>query len=364
MKKSKLVVTALSTLFLFTGTTLTTANQIQTVQAARTQGHVFVRGKKNIRLYKGNGKSSHYFAVPKKKYAYSAKKYLKIGRKKYLAYRIGNQSQWLLAKKARVVKHQNKPEPKPQEPATAYQEAKMKMPDGYTRSELLKAYQGHPSPAFILASMKGMDNNNFSRSQISESKEDDDTIINPAALTLDQSLELSQFSLRLINEARSDLGLRPWTYSLGTQKLADDISNEYTQNNKTIQDGHYVQGIVRACKANGLNLDDNYIEDMAGFYNLNQTMSITEMKKNIYFGLKQMLFGYTGSGEEQRAQQDYYQEWEHAGDLFNTQGSTHDGDYDYFGFSISRNNNIYSLHFINVATFIVDSKKYNTSFKP
>ncbi|MEB3363464.1 hypothetical protein SDC49_06120 [Lactobacillus sp. R2/2] len=69
-----------------------------------------------------------------------------------------------------------------------------------------------------------------------------------------------------------------------------------------------------------------------------------------------MIFGYVGSGEEESADRNYYQEWEHAGDLFNTQGSLHDGDYNYYGFSISHNNNICSLHFISVPTYIVKVK--------
>ncbi len=44
-----------------------------------------------------------------------------------------------------------------------YVKAKMKLPKGYTRSALLKAYQGKPSASFIKASMKGMKDNDFSR---------------------------------------------------------------------------------------------------------------------------------------------------------------------------------------------------------
>ena len=125
-----------------------------------------------------------------------------------------------------------------------------------------------------------------------------------------------------------------------------------------------MEGIVKACQKHGLELDDNYVEDMAGFTINKTTMPMGEMKRNVYFGLKQMIFGFAGSGEDERKNKSLYREWEHAGDLFNTQGSSHDGDHNYYGFSISKTGKIYSMHFISVPTFIVGSEKYNTNFRP
>ncbi|GAA3627537.1 hypothetical protein GCM10022297_02580 [Lactobacillus hamsteri] len=247
-----------------------------------------------------------------------------------------------------------------------YVKAKMKLPKGYTRSALLKAYQGKPSASFIKASMKGMKDNDFSRIKAGESARDNKTKININKLTAKQKKELANFALKMINEARADLKLKPWKYSSGVQTLANDIAKEYTQNKRGINNGsHYVPGIVRACQKNGLNLEDNYVEDMAGFTSPTPKMTMTAMKKNIYFGLKQMMFGYVGSNEKGRNKKNNYREWEHAGDLFNTQGSKNtDGDYNYFGFSVSKNGKVYSMHFISVPTFVVNSSKYNLSFRP
>lgn len=246
-----------------------------------------------------------------------------------------------------------------------YSKAKIVLPKGYTRAALLKAYQGQPSKKFIAASMKGMDSNTFSRTNAAESAKDNRTKVNPAKLTVAQRKELSKYTLTLINGARKQLKLKPWVYSATTQRLAQDIAAEYTTHNRSIKDGdHYVAGIVRACKKNGLKLDDNYVEDMAGFNYSRKTMTMTQMKKNIYFGLKQMIFGYAGSNESGRKKKSNYREWEHAGDFFNTQGSKHDGDYDYFGFSVSKTGKVYSMHYISVPTFIVNSSEYNNSFRP
>ena len=173
---------------------------------------------------------------------------------------------------------------------TKYAKAKIKLPAGYTKSALLKAYQGKPSAKFIKASMKGMKENTFSRTNASESAKDNRTKINPNKLTKAQLQELTSFSLRLINQARTQLGLPKWVYSSGAQKLAKDIAKEYVANKRGINNGdHYVAGIVRACKKNGLNFDDNYVEDMAGYYEPRTKITMTKMKKNIYFALKQMI---------------------------------------------------------------------------
>ncbi|MCO6528547.1 SEC10/PgrA surface exclusion domain-containing protein [Lactobacillus sp. ESL0233] len=336
-------------------------NKPQEIIATTVNRYVKTRANEKARLYNSSGKLAHLYAMPKRKYQYSEKK--KLGRKKLLAYKIGNNSQWLLAKDAQLVK-KSKAKVRVKPNIKKYVRATIKLPQGYTKKELLKAYQGKASQAFIDASMYGMKVNDFSRLKLGENTKDKNTKVDVANLSADQLATISSFSLRLINEARRDLKLKPWRESYGASKLADDIAREYFVNNRTIRESHYVEGIVRACHKNGLNFDNNYIEDMAGFYNHNQIMTMTELKQCVYFGLKQMIFGYVGSGEAGRFDRSNYKEWEHAGDLFNTQGSLYDGDYNYFGFSISVTNNICSMHFISIPTNVVKNKKYNFAFQP
>ena len=351
--KKKMMVTLLTSVCLMGPVGMLTQTHPQVMQAA-SKGKLRVKGNKKVRFYTNRGKKSKYYAYTSRTYSYSAKKYLKIGKKKHLAYKIGNNSHWILAKNAKLVK----------KTVERYSQAVIKLPSGYTRSELLEAYKGHPSEEFIAASMKGMEENNFSRVATGETASDK-RLINPDKLSASEQHELADFSLRVINSAREQLGLEPWIYSTGTQKLADDIAKEYEEHGRSIKDqGHYVEGIVKACQKHGLELDDNYVEDMAGFTINKTTMPMGEMKRNVYFGLKQMIFGFAGSGEDERKNKSLYREWEHAGDLFNTQGSSHDGDHNYYGFSISKTGKIYSMHFISVPTFIVGSEKYNTNFRP
>ncbi len=325
-----------------------------TVAQAASKRYVTVRGKKRIRLYTAKGRKTKSFASPRKKYVYHARKRIRIGKKSYLAYKLSS-NRYLLAKNALIVVS-------PSRITRSYKEAHLTLPAGYTRARLLEAYRGHPSSAFVQSCIKGMTDNQFN---YAEAPADDDMIIQPGNLTADQTKELAEFSLKLINEVRSQLGLPSWVYSEGTQKLANDIAQEYTSHGRSIRDGrHYVAGIVRACKKNGLELNDNYVEDMAGFNQQENVMTMTMMKRNVYFGLKQMIFGYAGENENSDQNISNYREWGHAGDLFNTQGSRHDGDYNYYGFSVSKTGTVYSLHYISVPSFVVNSTEYNRSFRP
>ncbi len=353
MKKSKLAIAVVNIIFWVSVPALT-LYEPELVKAATVKGYVKTRKNKRTPLYHLSGKKSNFYASPKYTYSYTLKK--RIGQKRMQAYKIGSNSHWLLARDAKVIKSNSE--------NLINVQAEMRLPAGYTKAELLEAYEGRPSKEFIDASIKGMEINNFSRIKNAESKADDKNQVDLSNPTPEQIDDLTTFSLRLINQARSDLELDPWQDSIGARKLARDIALEYTANSKTIKDGHYVPGIRRACELNGLNLDDNYVEDMAGFYNLNKVMTMTELKKSIYFGLKQMIFGFAGSGEPGRKDRSNYQEWEHAGDLFNTQGSSHDGDHNFYGFSLSRTGDICSMHFISVPAYIVNNKEYNLGFKP
>lgn len=253
--------------------------------------------------------------------------------------------------------------------AASSRQAVFTLPKGYTKANLKKAYwysnlsksqqkkwlKNKKNAAWLKKwreiNVKGMQANTFDQSSWSESSKDNKTIVKliNGHLNTSQSKTLAKYSLRLINQARAKLGLKKWKYSKGTQKLALEISKEYVANKKTIATGHYVPGIVRATNRVGLKLPGNYnyVEDMAGFKDGSQ-MTMTAMKKDIYFGLKTMMFGYRYANQSKVKQLSQYTEWEHAGDLMNTQGGKYDGDWDYYGFNVSYTNGTYSLHYIGV----------------
>lgn len=132
------------------------------------------------------------------------------------------------------------------------------------------------------------ENNQFK----SEAKGEDTEAVDPKNLTPAQARELSEYTLRIINSARSQLNLPKWTYGLNTQGLANDIAADYDEHKRSNRQGHYVEGIVREANKHGLKIDNNYVEDMYSFYApLDKPMTMTEVKKALYDNLKGMLLG-------------------------------------------------------------------------
>lgn len=341
----KVIISTLTGMALLTGGIF--SQNTTSVQAATKT----LTAKKKSPLYHANGKKTGKYLAANKKYTYTSNKKIKVNKKAYTAYYIPSKKSWVL-KSANITLNKTKSK-------KVYSKASLILPKNYTRSALLAAFKGNPSASFKKACIEGMNENKFSRlANISENKKDDQTKVNLSKLTTAQKKELSEYTLRLINQARDDLGLPAWKYSTSTQNLANDIANEYTKGNWSISDqrGHYIAGITKACKENGFSgplIEDNYVENMAGFLSSKNTVTMTQIKKDIYFSLKQMIFGYAGSGEQDINNSNKYIEWQHAASIFNTQGSRHDGDWDYFAFSISKKGRAYSLHFICIPSFAV-----------
>lgn len=306
---------------------------------------------RSTNLYSATGKKTPTKLTKAVTTSYTKSKYFKVGKTKQLFYYLPKYKKWILASKITLIKTGKK-----------YQQATIVLPKNYTRKNLLQAFTHTPATKFKKACLEGMDKNNFSRiGNLAENKRDDQSKINLNKLTSKQKRELADFTLALINQARKQLDLSAWRYSPSAQKLAEDIAKQYTLNNKSISDqtGHYIQGITTATKSSGFTgpvIQDNYVENMGGFLS-NKTITMTQAKKKIYFILKQMIFGFAGNNESQRKDQSKYLEWQHAASIFNTQGSKHDGDWDYFGLSISRKGKAYTIHFICIPSFMV--KEYH-----
>ncbi len=242
--------------------------------------------------------------------------------------------------------------------------ASITLPSGYTKDAVIKWNQtGKASKALVNASIKGMKENNDSDAG------SDNTLVNVTKLTDSQKVELSNYTLELINSARNQLGKQSWTYKRGALNFADRVANQYYSNNKSCWDpDHYVAGIERAAKASGLNSRVGQVyEDEAGLpisseFNTNyRTMSA--LKSQIYFNVKQMLFGGFAGSSSQMGDASKYTEWEHAGDLLGCRTKSYDAKTKYFGISFSGLKNDpskISVHMMGVAKrYIQNYKKFN-----
>lgn len=238
---------------------------------------------------------------------------------------------------------------------------------GYTKSNVLKANTGKltnsEKNALIKGSMAGMKDNNYTDTDPADNRQVDVTNLSNADKT-----ELSKFALSLINSARKQMGKKAWTYSSSALRFADQVAAEYTKDGASCWDAnHDVDGIQRAAKKCGLNYKAGQVyEDEAGLpitSNANGNVrSMATLKEQIYFNVKQMLFGgFAGTDAEMNDASRYF-EWEHAGDLLGLRSNKgYDPATKYFGMSFSSlDNGRISVHMIGVASrYILNYKTFN-----
>ena len=207
------------------------------------------------------------------------------------------------------------------------------LPAGYKEVPWGTAHNGegvfqNEVPQYASMLRQGFNSNNY--------RSDDSRRVNVRNLTRSQKQELSEFALTTINNARRPLGLTAWTISSQAQSIADQVAANYLADNwNAIQKSHDMNATVRACNANGLPFSDNYVEDVGFLLNSNPHVTMGYLKEQIYFNIKQVLFG------GMRDSSDSPREMAHAIQLLGP-------DHSDFGFSILYQNGIGSDHYMNV----------------
>lgn len=97
--------------------------------------------------------------------------------------------------------------------------------------------------------------------QYKSNTKDKERMVDLNNLTPEEQLEINEFAINLINQARVQLGNKPWTLNRSAMKFAADVANNYRQNNDNKQ-GHDVKAITKAARENGLRDDNNWYEDL------------------------------------------------------------------------------------------------------
>mgnify|MGYP002409982310 FL=1 len=259
-----------------------TTNNVQAATKSRKLTH-------NAYIYKANGKRANKKILKKGTYVKSSsikkikgKNYYHIGKNQYIKVtntkkqnHVDNTSK--LGKYVYNGGDQNK----------VYKEDTIKLPSGYNDTTVQEAVN---NPSILdKQTAEGNKINKF----VSESKADDDEKVDPTNLTTSQKQEINKFAIRLLNEARVQAGVNKVKTSQRTLKLALDVANEYQINNRDIfengKPAHYIPGIVKAARENGVNIDDNYIEDAAIIFDI-KPQTMTELKNTIYINLLSFLF--------------------------------------------------------------------------
>ena len=258
-----------------------------------------------------------------------------------------------------------------------YAENTIVIPSDYTLEKVNKADASGATTEDIRAldnaSSTGMKTNKFK----SESQADDEEIVDLNALTDSQSKELSDFFVKMLNSVRVQLNEKPIHTDPNNQKLANDIAAIYLKNKKfgfvtkTEPTGHYVNGIVQAAQNNGLNIDDNYIEDLNTNFQIEGSTSIftektsmTQAKKFVYDAIVGMLFG--GTTEEDGTIREGT-EYHHAASLLKDDNLTgavsfHNAKPDS---GLGAGYGVTVTHFILINQSTIDySNKYGGTYKP
>lgn len=174
----------------------------------------------------------------------------------------------------------------------------IKIPEGYTLAAVTEADNtDHASNTLKKATDKGNDiNANFT----SESEADDKEKVDFNNLTDAQKSTLSNFAVRLINEVRNQVGSSPVSTDSEVQGLADQVAQRYKKDNYSYSQGHDVDGL-----SDVLSNQSGWAEDMAALsgddFNHGKPKTMTDMKNLVYTSIYEYLFFGT--------------EWHHAGSI-------------------------------------------------
>lgn len=235
---------------------------------------------------------------------------------------------------------------------------------GYTARNIQRANNGRlhaVRSSLVKASMIGMKGNHFYDDNASDNRTVDVT-----RLSAGDKAEISKYALAVINSARRQMRKSNWTYRSRAVRFADEVSKNYIKDRMSVwSPDHDVAGIKRAARTCGLNYRIGQVyEDESGLPITDEfngtTRTMKKLKEQIYFNIKQMLFGGF-AGDDVNDASAYY-EWQHAGDLLGLRSMRgNDARTKEFGLSFSTlDGTKISVHMIGVARrYIQNYKKYN-----
>ena len=126
---------------------------------------------------------------------------------------------------------------------------------------------------------------------------EDDYEIDLKNMSEEERLKMSQYSVYLLNQIRSQFGLEPLKVNKNSMQLAKEITETVMRDNHSnLNGGHYIKGISEVAAKHGLIREGNFYENL---YNASSTtfsdnkMSRNALYEHIYNSV--MLFFYEGN---------------------------------------------------------------------
>ena len=129
--------------------------------------------------------------------------------------------------------------------------------------------------------MRSVSDESYSQNHFVHNDADKERQVDVLNLTPEQDLELQIYTINLLNDVRTQLGVTPLVLNNDARKFAKHVASNYMRDNRSNADGnhHDVPGIEDAARNFGLDDDGQYYENMSGFWS-NSTSDDSDIASN------------------------------------------------------------------------------------
>ncbi|WP_242362831.1 SEC10/PgrA surface exclusion domain-containing protein [Limosilactobacillus antri] len=180
-------------------------------------------------------------------------------------------------------------------------------PAGYTLDAVRNVNSQAAADAFEQTVQQGIYNNNYQSDTAAAAQ-----AVDLNSLTADQVSQLNQYGLNLVNRARAEFGLAPFTQNAGTINQVRALALEYQFRNESLLNGHWHDYEILQGRSENIAAHQVYVDQIPNlaarpfasavgtdFANVNAVPLFTiktmdDLRACVYYGLMGMLFNDAG----------------------------------------------------------------------
>ena len=180
-------------------------------------------------------------------------------------------------------------------------------PAGYTLDAVRNVNSQAAADAFEQTAQQGIYNNNYQSDTAAAAQ-----VVDLNSLTADQVSQLNQYGLNLVNRARAEFGLAPFTQNAGTINQVRALALEYQFRNESLLNGHWHDYEILQGRSENIAAHQVYVDQIPNlaarpfasaigtdFANVNAVPLFTiktmdDLRACVYYGLMGMFFNDAG----------------------------------------------------------------------
>ena len=180
-------------------------------------------------------------------------------------------------------------------------------PAGYTLDAVRNVNSQAAADAFEQTAQQGLYNNNYQSDTAAAAQ-----VVDLNSLTADQVSQLNQYGLNLVNRARAEFGLAPFTQNAGTINQVRALALEYQFRNESLLNGHWHDYEILQGRSENIAAHQVYVDQIPNlaarpfasaigtdFANVNAVPLFTiktmdDLRACVYYGLMGMFFNDAG----------------------------------------------------------------------